>query len=398
MGKMNDFELIEDTERIIRSGVREVFVPSQPVSQNFFCGRKTEAGRIVNDVCMPGMHVLLYGDRGVGKTSLANFACNLIINRGLKNKAVLIRCDKNDTFNSIAQRIFEELEIRITIKSSTTKGASVSVMSATGGKKREVETSVYYDFDSPSWVAKNICDINCVIIIDEFDVISDKNEKQKISTLLKNLSDRGSKVSILIVGIAFSAVELLEGHPSISRCISEIKLNRMTEEELLDIIEKGEERLGITFDKDVKKKVVQSSSGFPYFTHLLSLKSSEVAILEERETISLDMYNRALGNAIMAIEASLYEKYNNVVLEIEKRKTILYCAALIGDKDFTSKQLQQKYKEITGVSIQQIEINNSISKAMSEGPETILRRKKKGVYFFNDPRMPVYIKLIQANS
>ena len=38
-------------------------------------------------------------------------------------------------------------------------------------------------------------------------------------------------------------------------------------------------------------------------------------------------------------------------------------------------------------------LNNYLQNIVSEGSNTILRRLAKGVYKFNDPRMPSYIKL-----
>lgn len=394
---MNEDTLVIDTIKINKSGVRDIFVPSRPVTHNFFCGRSSETSRIVNDISTPGLHVLLFGDRGVGKTSLANYSCSLVVDNGIKDKKIIVRCDKDDDFESISKRICDELCIDVTTKHTTTKNISATIRPLSGGKNTSEETSVYYDFNSPGWIAKQICHLNYVIILDEFDVISDKETKKKISQLLKNLSDEGAKTSFVIVGIALSATELLEGHPSVYRCLSEIKLNRMTDEELVSIIEKGEARLSIIFDKDVKKRIVQSSSGFPYFTHLLALKSSEIAIVEERDSVTDKIYERGLSKAIDSIEATLHEQYIDVVGDNEKKKDLLYCASLLGNGEFTSKQLRAKYKEITGIDIEQLEINNSIYKAISESTSTILRRKTKtkGIYFFNDPRMPVYIKLLR---
>ena len=392
---IDDDTFLEIQRRIINSKIREVFVPSKPVSQNFFCGRSEEVQKIVGNLGIPGMHILLYGDRGVGKTSLANYASNSAVKYNLKEKIISICCVKSDTFESISHQIFQELNIRNVTRHVESVDLNGNAKILSGGRKKEEESVVYSDFNSPSWVARQIMDYNCVIVIDEFDVITKKGEKQKFSQLIKILSDSGSKVSFLLVGIALSANELIEGHSSITRCIAEVKLNRMSNTEIEDILNKGEIRINISFEKQVKDLIVSVSSGFPYFAHLLALKAGEIAIAEDRKKITIDVYERGMAKAIDAIEETLKEQYTKVVGEIEKKKDLMYCAALLGNGDFTSKQLQNKYKEIKGVPIEQLEINNSIAKAMSDGTETILRRKRKGVYFFNDPRMPVYIKLLK---
>lgn len=64
---------LEREVKIARSGVRNVFTPHQPVAQHtFLYGRSTAVKTLVETLNTPGQHVLLYGDRGVGKSSLAN--------------------------------------------------------------------------------------------------------------------------------------------------------------------------------------------------------------------------------------------------------------------------------------------------------------------------------------
>lgn len=55
------------------SGVREVFTPHNPVTkQEYLHGRESVVSRIIKATNTPGQHALLYGDRGIGKTSVAN--------------------------------------------------------------------------------------------------------------------------------------------------------------------------------------------------------------------------------------------------------------------------------------------------------------------------------------
>uniref|UniRef100_UPI004057874F ATP-binding protein n=1 Tax=Alistipes sp. TaxID=1872444 RepID=UPI004057874F len=105
---------------IVRSGVREVYVPNKPVdSVELFCGRQDEVSRIIEGVNTGGMHVLLYGDRGVGKTSLSKITCTmLMLNSTITNYHAKI-CDSSDTFVTIIQSLFQDLSIKCSIKSSS---------------------------------------------------------------------------------------------------------------------------------------------------------------------------------------------------------------------------------------------------------------------------------------
>ena len=49
------------------------FTPGSPIdSTGLFCGRSKQTGMIIDSINFKGQHAILYGERGVGKTSLAN--------------------------------------------------------------------------------------------------------------------------------------------------------------------------------------------------------------------------------------------------------------------------------------------------------------------------------------
>lgn len=58
---------------IAKSKVREIFTPSRPVrTMDLLRGRDGNVRRLIEILNTPGQHALLFGDRGVGKSSIAN--------------------------------------------------------------------------------------------------------------------------------------------------------------------------------------------------------------------------------------------------------------------------------------------------------------------------------------
>ena len=64
---------------IAKSKVRSIFTPHQPiVSQDLFFGRSKSVSKLIENINTPGQHAILYGDRGVGKSSpLCQDSCRL---------------------------------------------------------------------------------------------------------------------------------------------------------------------------------------------------------------------------------------------------------------------------------------------------------------------------------
>lgn len=386
-------------EIIVRSGVRDVYVPNKPVdSVELFCGRQNEVSRIIEGINTGGMHVLLYGDRGVGKTSLSKITCTmLMLDSTIANYHIKI-CDSSDTFVTIIQSLFQDLNIKCSIKSSSSWDLSFLWKFISFGKNENTEYVSYDNIASPSWVAKRISDFEGVFLIDEIDVLQNPEDKKKIAELIKQLSDKNSKLKIFVVGISKTSSELFGGHPSVQRCLKEIRLNRMSDDELREIIERGERRLKIVFSQGVKRVIIKSSAGYPYFTQLLALKAAEEAICADSNNVTMNEFKLAVRRAVDDLEGSLKEQYQKAIIgqRIDRNKSILLAAALCGEDIFLAKDLKANYNMITKQDISQQELNNFLSSSniISEDYTTILRRVGKGVYVFNDPRMPSFIKLM----
>ncbi len=57
----------------LNAEIAKVFTPSAPVDDAaLFAGRTTQLLKVVNAISQRGQHVVIFGERGVGKTSLSN--------------------------------------------------------------------------------------------------------------------------------------------------------------------------------------------------------------------------------------------------------------------------------------------------------------------------------------
>ena len=63
----------------------QVFTPGAPISEaELFSGRIDQVNKIIDTISQRGYHAVLYGERGVGKTSLSNVLLSFLHKTGGK--------------------------------------------------------------------------------------------------------------------------------------------------------------------------------------------------------------------------------------------------------------------------------------------------------------------------
>jgi Cdc6-like AAA superfamily ATPase len=390
--------------KIKKAGVRAVFTPHLPINTfKLFWGRQKEIQKLIEHINTPGQHALLYGDRGVGKSSLANVVCELLLSKLISGKFFSKRCDSSDTFQTVLEEPLRDVGYEPLKKGSSTQSSSKGVAGVNlpmVSAKLEASRQKTEEFDapsiSPSSVATLLATKDGLLLIDEADAIASPNDKKKLAELIKLLSDCGSPFKILVVGIAETADSLTGGHPSVQRCLKETKLQRMKGDELGMIIKEGGKKLGIEFDNEVAQTIVRLSAGYPHFTHLLALKCAEDAVDSGRKKIDSTHLQRAMNSAVEDAEGALRRKYDTAIRSsnTEMYRTVLHAAANIHRVEFSAEVLRTEVEKLTGKKITQQSLANYLNRLVAEDGTAVLQRKSKGVYRFTDPRMPSFVKIV----
>jgi Cdc6-like AAA superfamily ATPase len=393
-------------QRIAASGVRTVFTPHQPVqSAALFFGRQQQVQSIVESILTPGQHAVLFGDRGVGKSSLANVSSEVLFIQLVGGKYIPIRCDSASTFESISSRILEELGVpsgAVTTTETSTHEVSGGVgipglnLGGTGTRSASRSREEAQRSWSPSTVGAAMAQHEGLVVIDEFDALRHESDRHRIAELIKHLSDSGAKLKILVVGIAESCTDLMAGHPSVQRCLREVELGRMPQAEVRQLVAGNAEKVGLAFDRPVVDEIVRLSSGYPHFAHLLALKCAEDAVGNESAVVDAAVLDRAVILAAGDAEQTLRSSYADAVRShsTDMYGTIVAAAADIDSVEFTAADLRDAVEARTGKPIGQGSLNNYFQRLVSDGEGSILRREAMGVYRFNDPRMKSYIRIV----
>ena len=222
---MKNFQRISDAN--------QVFTPGYPVNQkDLFAGRMTQLQRVLDTLHTPGRHPVIFGQRGVGKTSLANILSQML--KGLLT--VKVSCDGSDNFATIWNRIFQTASVSFKKQAlgftSQDSSKSISLGDALGHNPTTAK---------PAEIADLLKGVNkpTVVILDEFDKITDSKAKALFADLIKILSDSAPNVTIILVGVAENIHELVGEHASIERNIVHIELPVMSDEEIQTVFTTG---------------------------------------------------------------------------------------------------------------------------------------------------------------
>src|SRR4051794_26427614 len=82
--------------------IRSLFTPSGPIDEaEFFAGRQIEIRQLFEAAVERSKHAVIFGERGIGKTSLANVFWRRFSKRLQSIIAARVQADPSDDFTSL---------------------------------------------------------------------------------------------------------------------------------------------------------------------------------------------------------------------------------------------------------------------------------------------------------
>jgi Cdc6-like AAA superfamily ATPase len=283
----------------IRLRLRSAFTPSQPVvDRRMFAGRRALLTSLIRSIEDERLHIILYGDRGVGKTSVLHVLAHAA--RDARYQVAYVSCGAASTFDDTFRTV--------------AAGLPLMFHKDFGPASPEAERGDTFStlLDETPVSARQASDLSAsvegtrlLVILDEFDRCEDPGFRRDIAEFLKNLSDRSVRVQIIIAGVAADLAELVELRSKINRNILAVATPRMSSEEVGELVAKGERASGLAFEPDATGWIVWIANGMPYAASLLSQHAALVALHEGRLRVQSDDVAVALDQALTELRGRI---------------------------------------------------------------------------------------------
>lgn len=256
----------------MRLKMRTAFTPSQPVSDvRMFAGRRTVLRNLIRAIEDQQLHVVLYGDRGIGKTSTLHVLGHLA-----REARYLVRytsCSEGSDFSETFRAIAKDIPLIYHADTDPT-----SAQAETGGVLADLLPPGPLTVSQLADVFTRLTGVRVLIILDEFDRSDSLTFRRWVAELIKNLSDRSTRVQIVIAGVAANLTELIHYIPSIRRNIVGLPMSNMDRSEIEELVEIGSAASGLPYSNDALDGIAQLASGSPYLASLLGQHAGIAAL------------------------------------------------------------------------------------------------------------------------
>ena len=395
----------------------EVLSASRPIhSIEHLKGRDKELDTIKKSLYAPGRHVFVFGDRGVGKSSLGQTAAYQY--QSSEASPIFVSGSPNDTFNTVIANIVSQAICRPrteNVKYSESLSVELGGIKINDGRERsslDIASAIRSVGDAVE-LLKQIAEKHSeksVVVIDEFDTITDPAERNMFASLLKQMGDQSVNLKFIFTGIGKSLDELLGAHQSAYRQLETVELPRLGWDARREIIQSAVESFGLNLDNDVNWRIAMVSDGFPYYIHLITEKILWAAFSAEETVaeIGWDLFSQGLADAIVSTSAELKRPYEKAVLNRDPEfEDVAWATADHDDLLRSLNDMYSSYQVIVGkrhdgrVAIDRSRFSAQIRKLKGVGYGAVMLQEegRPGWYSYREKMLRGYVRMqAQANG
>lgn len=404
----------------------KVFTPNKiPVKPGNTYASRGEAQQRLERALDRGYIPLIYGDYGVGKTSMARYVLRAYEADG---RLVNIESVAGKSIRDVFEACLEKMEYRIerSVAQEATSGSTnmqggeagakafwLSAKISTSrqrsqGDKETVVTELAVSSPTDSKLI-NLCEQHgLVLLLDELHKASDSFLKDLVEFVKACGNASVEEFKIILLGTSSDSSRLVAKDPGVDRLIEDVKLGSMEETECVNLIDAGMRNLGITVDSAAHSKLVKSCVGSPNILQFLCLVSSEKAFSREPRHLVVEDVDQAISEYVDNKAARLKHQYLQAIETTgpkRYRKQILIAMSLANDEYVTMDELVEVIQRSIPEA-RNTDISGPLKRLKEEQYGPILRdvmrsasdQRIQNYTVFCDPAMKAFIRMQVARE
>lgn len=398
--------------------LNKVVSPAQPIQTiEHLIGRDIELDRIEKALFAPGRHIFIYGDRGVGKSSLAATAANQF--QSSEAQYIDVSASPEATCNSIIANIaYQAINVsRIQKQKQSTNTTFMLKFLRHGVTKETILNDLHSEIRTLSDAVEILKEVSAlhstqpIVVVDEFDRIQNPSERTLFADLLKHLGDKKVNLKFIFTGVGKTLEELLGAHQSAIRQLETIELPKLSWDARWEIAQAAARAFDLDeIDREICIRIAAVSDGYPYYVHLITEKLLW-RVFEDPNPITQitwDHYYNALKDAILSINAELRRPYDLATNQrsSDDYEEILWSTA---DSEYLHRYLKDMYSSYEYVMrhrngripLDYAKYTTRIRnlKKDSYGEVLVADPTKPGLYFYREKMLRGYVRMqAEANN
>jgi hypothetical protein len=381
---------------------------SKPIDQVLHLkGRRSQVDTVQQAIYAAGRHVFIFGERGVGKTSLAKTAGLAAVEKRSDFKQ--FGCSTDTTFDSLMRQVIETFAPKKLASRAVKKDMGISKV-LNISQQREESYAAIDDLTVP-WAADVLASLDDdgrktvrVVVVDEVDRVVSVEARRDFAELVKLLGDRGATITFIFTGVGADIHAILGHHPSSFRQFAQVELHRMDLQPALDIVDDALDLFGLSWDveptRTARFRIAAIANGFPYYVHLLTEKIL-YAIFADKDATAIELahLSAAITAAVNDAQEEIRKPYDKATRgRSDAYKLVAWAVADSWDLERSTTQIFQSFSALCDranvIQLSQKQMVQVLASMKREGYGKLLAKGfRHGQYQFSENIVRGYVRL-----